>query len=466
MDAIELKPGKAHAAMLVLRRVLRESPAAIVLGLVSSLAASLVRLGFRGLAWCFTHNNISPAMAAASLSPVRRFLTPVLGALCAMLVLVLRRKNARRLGREPRHYVEYVEAVRRDHGHIPLVPNLWRTASAAFSVATGAAVGREGSMIQFAAAVTSWFQERLRKLRIAHLLPHPAFAVACGVAGGVTTAYMAPVAGVFFAAEIVLGDFRLDQLALLALSAVSGWGVSIALLGPGPIYPTHIQLRLSWTLLLLPVLALAIGAFGPLYQRIVRSLRVARRLPFALAIAGALVGGLSLLDPRVWGNGDAGLSAALGQGVVPGLSITASALGLLLILRTLATTFCVGTGTVGGVFTPTLFTGGALGALAAYALVHLAVPADPTLFAIAGMSALIAAATHAPLMASFVAVELTGDWRLLPGLLVLNALAWLLARRLSSDALYAIATQTPVPQRHAPPHHFGWSANPRNPDAK
>jgi chloride channel protein, CIC family len=82
------------------------------------------------------------------------------------------------------------------------------------------------------------------------------------------------------------------------------------------------------------------------------------------------------------------------------------------------------------------------------------------------MSALIAAATHAPLMASFVAVELTGDWRLLPGLLVLNALAWLLARRLSSDALYAIATQTPVPQRHAPPHHFGWSANPRNPDAK
>jgi CIC family chloride channel protein len=358
-----------------------------------------------------------------------------------------------------------VEAVRREHGHIPLVPNLWRAASAAFSVASGAAVGREGSMIQFAAAVTSWCQERVRKLRLAHLLPHPALAVACGVAGGVTTAYMAPVAGVFFAAEIVLCEFRLDQLPLLALAAAAGWGISLLLLGPGPLYPTRVHLQLSWTLLLLPVLAVALGAFGPLYQRIIRSLRSARRLPFALAIAGAVVGGLSLIDPRVWGNGDAGLSAALGRAVIPGLSTAASSLAILLVLRTMATTLCVGAGTVGGVFTPTLFTGGALGALAGYALVHLAVPADPALFAIAGMSALLAAATHAPLMASVIAVELTGDWRLLPGLLILNTLAWLLARRLSSDALYAIATQTPVRQGLAPPHGFGRSAKRGNPSS-
>lgn len=452
--------------MLVLRRVLREAPAAIVLGAVSGLAAAMLRLGFRGLSWCFTHNAISLPLAAASLPPVQRFLTPILGALFAILVLVVRRKNARRLGREPRHYVEYVEAVRREHGHIPLVPNLWRTASAAFSVATGAAVGREGSMIQFAAAVTSWFQERMRKLRLAHWLPRPGLAVACGVAAGVTTAYMAPVGGVFFAAEIVLGEFRFDQLSLLSLSAAAGWGVSIALLGPGPLYPTHVPLRLTWALCLLPLFALAMGAFGPLYQRIIRSLRTARRLPFALAVASAVVGVLSLFDPRVWGNGDAGLSAALGHAVVPGLSIAASSLGVLLIFRMLATTLCVGAGTVGGVFTPTLFTGGALGALAGCALVHFAVPVNPALFAIAGMSALIAAATHAPLMAAFVTVELTGDWRLLPGLLVLNTIAWMLARRLSSDALYAIATQTPVAQGHPPPHSFGWGSKPRNPPSK
>lgn len=456
--------------MHILRRVVRESPAAILLGALSSLAASLLRLGFRGLQWCFTHNGVSPPLAAASLPGARRFIIPILGGLCAIVMLVLRRMNARRLGREPRHYVEYVEAVRREHGHIPLVPNLWRTGSAAFSVATGAAVGREGSMIQFAAAVTSWFQEQLkahlRSPRTARLLPSPALAVACGVAGGVTTAYMAPVAGVFFAAEIVLGQFCFDQLPQLALAAFAGWGVSIALLGAGPLYATHVDPPHAFTLqtvLLLPLLAVAIGAFGPVYQQVLRSLRSARRLPFALAIAGALVGALSLIDPRVWGNGDAGLSAALGHADIRGLSIGASALALLLLMRLLATTVCVGVGTIGGVFTPTLFTGGALGALAAYTLTHFAIHADPTLFAVIGMSALIAAATHAPLMAAFVTVELTGNWRLLPALLVLNMLAWLLARQLSSDALYAIASQTPVHKGLTPPHRFGWSAKPEQP---
>jgi CIC family chloride channel protein len=244
----------------------------------------------------------------------------------------------------------------------------------------------------------------------------------------------------------------------LALAAFAGWGVSVALLGPGPIYATHVHLQRSWTLALLPVLALAVGAFGPLYQRLLGSLRSARRLPLALAVAGVVVGGLSLIDPRVWGNGDAGLYAALGHAEIRGLSIAASALAVLLVLRLIATTVCVGAGTVGGVFTPTLFTGGAIGALAAYALAHFGVPADPTLFAIAGMSALIAAATHAPLMAAFVSVELTGDWHLLPALLLLDTVAWLLARQLSSDALYAIASQTPIHKGLPPPHRFGWSA--------
>src|SRR5579875_2026657 len=222
MAADRARTHKAGQGRSALRRVVRELPAAVVLGAVSGFAASLLRLGFRGLEWFFTHSSASLPLAAASLSPARRFITPVLGALFAMLVLYVRRKNARRLGREPRHYVEYVEAVRREHGHIPLVPSLWRTGSAAFSVATGAAVGREGSMIQFAAAVTSWLQERLRNMSIRRLLPDPALAVACGVAGGVTTAYMAPVAGMFFAAEIVLGQFCADQLVQLAAAAFAG----------------------------------------------------------------------------------------------------------------------------------------------------------------------------------------------------------------------------------------------------
>ena len=73
MGVADLKQQKAHAAA-VFRRIVRETPAAIVLGALSSLAASLLRLGFRGLQWCLTHNGVSPPVAAASLPPVQRFL--------------------------------------------------------------------------------------------------------------------------------------------------------------------------------------------------------------------------------------------------------------------------------------------------------------------------------------------------------------------------------------------------------
>src|SRR5579875_1619083 len=165
---------------------------ATLLGAVSGFAASLVRLGFRGLQWCFTVSVAEPPMAAMSLPAWWRVLVPVLGGLCAAAVLAARRWRARKLGRKPRDFVDYVEAVRLEHGRIPFVPNCWRTLSSAFSIATGAAVGREGSMIQFAAAAGSLVNRLGRRRWRWMLRMPPGFAVACAVAGGVTTAYQAP----------------------------------------------------------------------------------------------------------------------------------------------------------------------------------------------------------------------------------------------------------------------------------
>ncbi len=415
--------------------------AAGAMGALGAFAAAVVRLGFRGLEWILAQTTAAPPVAAVHLAFWRRALTPVVGGLLATLVLVLRRRRARRLGREPRPYVDYVEAVRQRKGVIPLVPNCWRTLSAAFSVASGAAVGREGSMIQFAAAGASvcggWLS---RKLGGREPLSR-ALLVALGVAGGVTTAYNAPVAAVFFAAEIVLGKVDLLEIPLLATASAVGWAVSGSLLGFKRLYPTELpNLGGGWTLLLVPALAVLFGVLGPLYQKLIRGFRVGRRLPLALACSGLVVGLASIADPRVWGNGDVGLSAALGRAEIPGLSITAAGLATLLALRLVATTACVGTGTVGGVFTPTLFAGGVAGAL----LAHAVPSASQALWAVAGMSLLMAAVTHAPLMAGFMAVELTGEWKLLPLLLVGNLIAWQVARRLSAEALYAIASQTPA----------------------
>ena len=149
---------------------------------------------------------------------------------------------------------------------------------------------------------------------------------------------------------------------------------------------------------------------------------------------GLVVGLLSLMTPMVWGNGDMALVQVLtGSGLV-GTSI------VLLLARTIATGVCVGAGTAGGVFTPTLFTGAALGLIAGQMLGV----SQPGLFAVIGLATFLAAVTHAPFMATMMAVELTGQWHLLPWLLLYNLLACEIARRLSSRSLYAIATPDPL----------------------
>jgi CIC family chloride channel protein len=417
----------------------------VVIGAVSGLACVGVRLGFRLLQWIFVqHSGLLPE-AAASLSPMRRLLTPMLGAACATAVLwSVRRWSKTKAGTEAgaSRAEDYIEAVRDKHGNIPFASTLWRTVPAAFSVATGAAIGREGSMIQFAAAASSWIGKRspVKSISLAQQ-------VAYGAAAAVAAAYQAPIAGVFFAMEIVLGNWAWAEAPQLALASTTGWLVSRAILGEGALFTVHAALPLSWQTALWAVpLALAMGIAGPLYQALLRSLRFARNLPLALVWSGLLVGAFSLLRPEVWGNGDVALSHMLtGEPILSGIAV-------ILALRILATSFCVGTGTVGGVFTPTLFTGAAIG-LAAGQMLHLP---HTALFAIVGLSALLAATTHAPVMAALMAVELTGQWHLLPLLLILNLAAFQLARSISPHSLYAVNTPNPSqrdrhpnPQAHA-----------------
>jgi len=400
----------------------------IVLGFISGLACVGVRLFFRLLQWVLTqHGGLLPE-AARALSPERRLLTPVLGALCATAVLFVARKWG------TLHSNEYVEAVRHHDGRISLSATLWKTMSAAFSVATGAAVGREGSMIQFASAVTAWFGEEM---------PTRGFPlsrqVACGAAAAVAAAYQAPIAGIFFAAEIVLGEWSWMDLPHFVLPATAGWLVSRTLLGDGPLFPVHEAFTLShdygWAL----VLAVVLGLLGPLYHPLLRSFRFASRWPLALLWSGLLVGALSLLKPEVWGNGDVALASSLQGGSAFGTIAT------VLVLRLVATAFCVGSGTNGGVFTPTIFAGAAMGFLAG-GLLHVSAP---VLLAVVGMGAFLSAVTHAPLMASCMVAELTGQWHILPLLLLCDILAWQIARRITSDSLYAIATPEPADEHAA-----------------
>jgi CIC family chloride channel protein len=398
---------------------------AAILGFASSLACVAVRLFFLMLQRLFIGHSGLLSDAAGHLSLWRRAITPPIGALFAMAVIWATKRFANK-----RRFEEYVEAVRLNDGRISFGPTFWRTIASAFSVATGAAIGREGSMIQFATAATSYVGQHIKFSR----LPL-ATQVACGVASAVATAYQAPLAGVFFASEIVVGRTTLSEVPLFLVSALVGSLTGRYILGSGPLFAVHAHLGIDIRHSLLALLMAAlIGTFGPAYDLLMRILRPSAKWPLPLFWSGILVGLLSLHSTEVWGNGDAAL-----LGIMQ-VSPAASTLLSILALRLCATTFCVGTGTVGGVFTPTLFTGGAIGLLA----VHLIHASDPLLFAIIGMGCLLAAVTHAPLMATLMTVELTGQWMLLPLILLCNATAWAVARSISPNSLYSLATPEPA----------------------
>ncbi len=397
---------------------------AVVLGAASGFACVAVRLFFRLLQFVFVQQSGMLPLAAATLPSARRILIPIIGAAFATLVVWMQRRSKPALPFE-----EYVEAVRLRDGRIPLLSTIWRTLSSAFSVASGAAIGREGSMIQFAAAICSWVGERspLRQLSLSRQ-------VAYGAAAAVAAAYQAPIAGVFFATEIVLGNWEWNDIPPLLLASSTGWFVSRVALGAGPLFPLKQSLPMTPDLLWVLPLALVLGAVGPAYQKLLHVSRAARRLPLALLWSGLAVGLLSLIEPKVWGNGDAALLGLLQNKTTLLATLT------VLACRLSATTFCVGTGTVGGVFTPTLFAGAALGLAAGHVLHY----PDPAILAICGMGLLMAAVTHAPIMAAWMAVELTGQWHLLVILLPCTLLASLIARTISHESLYAIASPEPA----------------------
>lgn len=396
---------------------------AVLLGTASGLASVSVRLSFRLLQWFFVQQTGTLPSVAASLSSGRRVVTPMLGAALAIFVIWLARRLMPGL-----RFEEYVEAVRLRGGRIPLIATVWRTLASALSVAAGASIGREGSMIQFATAVTSSIGARspVQGLALSRQ-------VAYGAAAAVAAAYQAPIAGVFFAIEIVLGEWMWQDSLPLLLASISGWIVSRLILGGGPLFLVAGPLHLSSGILWILPLTFLFGVFGPLYQKLLHYSRVGRRLPFALLWSALLVGLLSLFEPRVWGNGDVALANVLQD------KSTLICVVSVLFFRIVATTACVGTGTVGGVFTPTLFAGAALG-LASTHLIH---SQEPLIFAICGTGLLMAAVTHAPFMAALMAVELTGQWHLLPIIVPCTLIASCVARAISRTSLYGIASPEP-----------------------
>ncbi len=327
-----------------------------------------------------------------------------------------------------------LEAVVVGDGRLRLRTALLKGLSSLISICTGGSIGREGAVTHLSATLASkcgqwarWEPYRLRLL------------VACGAAAGISAAYNAPLAGAVFAAQIVLGNFSMGVFAPLVMASVVAAMVSRTFFGLGPWYvvPPDVQFTDPWQLPWFLVLGVVCGGMGAVFLGGVRHAgQLLGRLPgpafVRMAVGGGIVGLLAIEFPQVWGNGYGPANDILHGQFVAGL------LGGVLLAKFLATLMTVGSGAVGGVFTPTLFLGAGVGALFGQLLQSqgLAEELSTAAFALVGMGGVLAATTHSPLLAMLVVFEISLNYSLMPPLMVGCAVATLTARSLHRSSVY------------------------------
>jgi chloride channel protein, CIC family len=412
--------------------VLREEAFHLVLAGLVGVIGGLVNLLFYYAVHLVQSGD--PVEVAARMATWERVFATTFGGLAAGLVLYL---GFRIVG--PQGSTNLLEVVVAGDGRLPFRTELVKTISAIISIATGASIGREGGITQLAATVSSklgqvakWPPYRLRLL------------VGCGAASGIAAAYNAPIAGAVFSALIVLGNFSMNLFAPLVFSSVIAAMVSRTFFGIEPWYvippfPAATLPQLPWFVLL----GVLCGVVAAVFMKLLRlSEHLFRTLNWPiwlrLTLAGLIVGVIAIVYPGVCGNGYSVTNDILHEKFLTAANPLLWLAGLL-IAKWVATAATVGAGTVGGVFTPTLFVGASAGALFGTALHQLGglapgVPAGA--FALVGMGAVLAATTRSPLLAMIMIFELSLDYSLVPPLMLACVVSILVARPLHNESVY------------------------------
>jgi CIC family chloride channel protein len=386
---------------------------AALIGLLGALSSEVFRRATDILHYLATGSNSEIISSFARLPFWQRVAVPTVGGLLAGLTLWLGNRLTSRLRQKTT--TDYMEAIVVGSGSISVPASVVKSLSALFSISTGASIGREGPLVQISSLVASLIA-KVRDLPVAQRRQ----LVACGAAAGIASAYNAPIAGSFFVAEIVLGTVVVEALGPLILAAVVATFTAQLLHGGGPIYKSPgFVLQTPMELIPLACVGIFSGFLAPLYLWFLRTVqhlfsKIVLAVPLKLALGGAIVGALAIVSPDVCGNGQGLLSILFHQ------NWYSDEILAIFLLKLVATAATFGSGAVGGVFTPTLFVGAALGMLYGRGVLY-AFPvfhSDPAMYAIVGMGSFIAATTGAPLMSILMAFELTLDYTLAPLLMV------------------------------------------------
>jgi len=330
---------------------------------------------------------------------------------------------------------DYMESVAIGDGRLSMRHGLLRSLSSLITVSSGGSIGREGAMVHLGSMAASAIGQfgRFSTVRLRLL-------VACGAAAGVAAAYGAPIAGALFVAEIVLGTMAMQSFGPLLVAAASA---NLVMRFTGHYTTTYAMYGMQHIpapeVLPFIVLGLLTGLAAPLFLQFLgwcRSLfrRTRLPLPFRLCLGGILLGGLLTFRPDVAGNGFSVVHSLLHD------QWAWHAVVLILIFKVLATALTVGSGAVGGVFTPALFVGGAFGTLIGKLVAWLmpSVGAHVYMYTLVGMGSFLGAATNAPLMAILMIFEMTLSYQLVLPLMLACVVAYFVSRAVAEVAMYDV----------------------------
>ena len=341
---------------------------------------------------------------------------------------------------------EVMDAIYYNGGAIRPIVAVVKSLASAIAIGTGAAVGREGPIIQIGSAFGSTLGQIVRMPQGQRIT-----LVAAGAGAGIAATFNTPIGGVMFAVELMMPEVSVRTFLPVAIATGTATFIGRLFFGEQPAFVVplppleHASLSSALLLFLYAFLGVITGLAATGF---VRGLHFMEdqfekiRGPYARHVLGMLLVGVLIyaLQTNFGHYYVEGVGYATVQAIVFGQLSVAWLLALLFVCKLFATTISLGSGSSGGIFSPSLFMGGTIGGAFASALIALHVPLDINVpaFAMVGMAAMVGGGTGAAMTAVTMIFEMTRDYGIVLPMILAVAFSLGVRRLLSLESIYTL----------------------------